>query len=110
MQRASRPAPIPRWFAILDQAQVEAWTEITALCRRVEAHEALLQLLALPDPPELRGRGYTTTCPRDPLRNPDTLKRDLGTAYVEWRRQDHADVSSVISVRRSPRLRMVKDA
>lgn len=71
---------------------------------------ALIALLALPDSPCLVGRGYHSTCPRDPRRDPELIKRDLGTAYVEWRRQDHADGSAVVSVRRSLRLRMVQSA
>lgn len=64
--------------------------------------EALATLLALPDEPCLH-RGYRYTCPRDPRVDPDLLKRDLGTAYVTHRRQDHgADISCVVSVRRMP--------
>lgn len=70
---------------------------------------ALVALLALPDPPELTGRGYHYTVARDPRRDPDLIKRDLGTAYVAWRRQDHADGSGVVSVRRHP-LQLVKRA
>jgi len=60
--------------------------------------EAIIALLALPDEPYLR-RGYHYTCPRDQRRDPEVTKRDLGTAYVTWRRQDHADASCVMSLR-----------
>lgn len=63
---------------------------------------AFVALLAQPDPPEL-ARGYRYTQPRDPRRDPDMIKRDLGTAYVAHRRQDRgADLSCVVSVRRQP--------
>lgn len=75
---------------------------------------ALLELTALPDLADLInergiGRGYRYTYPRDPRRDPDVIKRDLGTAYVAWRRQEHrdGDVSCVVSVRRRPLLRVV---
>lgn len=62
--------------------------------------DALMLLLAMPDPPEMR-RAYRYTCPRDPLIDPDIIKRNLGTAYVTHRRQDRgADISCVVSVRR----------
>lgn len=71
--------------------------------------EALIALLALPDPSDLRGRGYHYTYARDPRRDPEEIKRDLGTAYVTHRRQEHgADISCVVSVRRWPALKMVR--
>ena len=76
--------------------------------------EALVALLALPVPPDLVGRavdgvqrgiGYHYTLGRTPLRDPEIIKRDLGTAYVTWRRMNWGpDISCVISVRRQPRL------
>ena len=72
-----------------------------------DRRDALLRLLAKPDPLELRGlRGYRYTCSRDPRRSADKIKRDLGTTYVEHRRQEARDVSSVVSVRRL-RLRLL---
>lgn len=71
--------------------------------------EALTRLLALPDPPDLAGRGRHYTCARDPKRDPWKLKRELGIAYAERMRQEwtNGDISCVVSVRR---LRMVKRA
>jgi hypothetical protein len=41
-----------------------------------------------------------TQC-RDPLRDPEIIKRDLATAYVAWRKQDWGqDISEVICVRK----------
>lgn len=65
--------------------------------------DALVELLALPDPIDLIGRGCHVTCASDPRADPERLKRDLGTAYVTWRRHDHADQSAVVSVRRHTR-------
>lgn len=73
--------------------------------------QALALLLAQPDEPCLH-RGYHYTQPRDPKRDPDVIKRDLGTAYVSHRRQDlqsGGDISCVVSVRRQP-LRILKSA
>lgn len=69
---------------------------------------ALVALAALPDLPGM-GRRYTHW--RDMRRNPEVIKRDLGTAYVAWRRQEwtDGDVSRVVSVRRQP-LRIVRGA
>ena len=71
--------------------------------------EALIKLLAMPDPPELIGRGRHFVSARDPRRDPWKIKRALGVAYCEWQRQEHTngDISCVVSVRR---LRMVKRA
>ncbi|MCR4301832.1 MAG: hypothetical protein NUV51_09500 [Sulfuricaulis sp.] len=72
--------------------------------------EALALLLALPDPPDLPRRGYRYTQTRDPRRDPNVIKRDLGTAYVERRRQERGnggDISCVVSVRRQVKLRRV---
>lgn len=67
--------------------------------------EALIVLLAQPDPPYMR-RGYRYTYARCPLRDPEVIKRNLATAYVTWRRQEHVDgdISSVVSVRRQLRV------
>lgn len=76
--------------------------------RQEQARVALLQLLALPDPACLPPRSYRYTYARDPRRDPDLIKRDLGTAYVTRRRQDHGgDISCVVSVRRRAKLRSV---
>lgn len=69
---------------------------------------AFVALLARPDPPDLKGRGHHYTYARDRRRDPDTIKRDLGTAYVEWCRQDHVDLSCVVSVQRQPRFKVVR--
>lgn len=84
--------------------------------------EALVALLAAPIHPSLIGLeaiGYKYKLPRHPNgrccaecsrtnSDPELIKRDLGTAYVTWRRQAHGvDISCVVSVRR---LRMVKRA
>lgn len=71
----------------------------------------LTQLLAQPDPPDLVGRGYRLTQPRDPRRDPEIIKRDLGTAYVAWRRQEHdrGEISCVVSVRRT-KMQIVRRA
>lgn len=76
-----------------------------------ERRAALAQLLALPDPSDLIGRGYRYTLGPDPLRDPDVIKRDLGTAYVTHRRQDYgADISCVVTVRRYPKLHLLRQA
>jgi hypothetical protein len=66
--------------------------------------EALIKLLAMPDPPELTGRGRHYVAARDPRRDPWVIKRELGIAYAERRRQDwtNGDISCVVSVRRQP--------
>jgi hypothetical protein len=73
--------------------------------------ESLAALLAQPDPPELIGlRRHVWTQPRDPRRDPEVLKRDLATAYVQHRRQERqwqGDISAVVSVRRQRRLSLV---
>ena len=75
--------------------------------------EALVALLALPVPPDLVGRevdgvrrgiGYHYTLGRTPLRDPELIKRDLGIAYVQWRRQLWTGGDCVVSVRRRPLL------
>ena len=73
--------------------------------------EALMAILALPDEPCM-SRDYRYTCARDPRRDPDVIKRDLGVAYVQHRRQQHAhgDVSCVVSVRRQPILKLARRA
>lgn len=73
--------------------------------------EALALLLAMPDEPFMR-RGYRYTCARDQRRDPNVIKRDFGIAYVAHRRQEHAagDISCIVSVRRHPKLRVVKQA
>ena len=71
--------------------------------------EALAALLAIPDescmPPRVRHYTYA----RDPKRDPWVIKRELGIAYAERRRQDwtNGDISCVVSVRRQTRLRRV---
>lgn len=75
---------------------------------------ALYELLSLPDEPCLldvhgRPRGYRRTVPRDPLRSPDIIKRDLGTAYVAHRRHDYGqDISCIVSINAQPKLRLVR--
>jgi len=71
-----------------------------------ERSAAVIALLKLVDPPDLC-RGYRYVQARDPKRNPDEIKRQLGTAYVERRRQAHADLSTIVSLRRSAKLRLV---
>lgn len=69
--------------------------------------EALTLLLAMPNPPGNFGSHLTRV--RDPKRDPWQVKRDLGIAYVEHRRQRWAngDISCVVSVRR---LKIVRSA
>ena len=62
--------------------------------------QALLEALALPDPADLPPRRHHQTAPRDPRRDPELIKRDLGTAYVEHARQAGRDISCVVSRRR----------
>ena len=74
-----------------------------------EQQDLLIRLIELPDPPALPHRGYKYTYPGDSRRK-DEIKRDLGTAYVEHRRQDAGqDISCVVSVRRQL-LKLVKCA
>lgn len=70
--------------------------------------QRLLACIALAKMPDLPGMGRCYTYARDPRRDSDVIKRDLGTAYVAWRRQLHndGDISSVVSVRRCPLLRL----
>ena len=77
-----------------------------------ERSQALMELLLLPLPADLQDIGHHETYPRHPEgrcgplcqrtnSHPDIIKRDLGTAYVTWRRQDHGpDISCVINVRK----------
>lgn len=75
-----------------------------------ERREAIIALMDLPDPPELR-RSYRYTQPRDPRRDADAIKRDLGMAYVQRRCHERgADVSGIVSLRRHNRLRLAKRA
>jgi hypothetical protein len=70
--------------------------------------EALTALLAIPDEPCMTRR-WAYTYARDPRRDPWQIKRNLGIAYVEYRRQawTNGDISAVVCVRK---LRMVKRA
>lgn len=71
--------------------------------------EALTLLLSRPDELCLPRRASVVLWP-EPARDPDVLKRDLGVAYVERRRQEHqvgGDISCVVSVARHGRIRMV---
>jgi len=69
--------------------------------------EALMMLMSLPDEPALIGRGYRVTMVGKS--GADAIKRDLGTAYVTHRRQDHADdVSCVVSVRRYWKMKLAR--
>jgi hypothetical protein len=72
----------------------------------------LVALLELPPPAALpvERMGYRYMLPRDPRRDPEVLKRDLGTAYVAWRRQLWTGGDSVVSVRRQPTMRIVRRA
>lgn len=70
-------------------------------------YDAYCDLLSRPDLPCLPARGKHWLCARDPLRNPETLKRDLAREYVEHRKSVFKDEGSIISVRRSP-LRLVQ--
>lgn len=76
--------------------------------------EALLELLVTPDLQCLRDRffrprGYRQTVPRDPRKDPEILKRNLGIAYVQHRCQDHGqDVSGIVSINAQPKLRLVR--
>jgi hypothetical protein len=77
---------------------------------RAEARaEALLELLAMPDEPCLR-RAHHLILSRDPKQPVDLIKRNLGMAYIEHRRQAHADISYVVSFARRERLKIVKRA
>jgi len=68
--------------------------------RDMERRVALVELLKLPDPPDIK-RGYRYTQSRPAHRDPDVIKRDLGTAYVQHTRQTYGtDISAVVSVRR----------
>lgn len=76
---------------------------------------ALTEILGRPDASDLLGlggqpRGRVYTCGRDTRRNPESIKYALGVAYVQWRYQDAVDVSSIVSVRRAARLKMVRRA
>ena len=72
---------------------------------------ALDALLTQDDPPDLVtpthvGRGHRVTCPRDPHKNPDVMKRDLAMAWLQHRTHDYGkDISCVVSVNK---LRMVR--
>lgn len=71
--------------------------------------DAMIILLELPDEACMH-RGYHYTVPRDPRRDAEIIKRDLGTAYVAYRRQEMGvDISRVVSVRRHV-LRLVREA
>lgn len=71
--------------------------------------DAMIILLELPDE-DCMHRGYRYTVPRDPRRDSEIIKRDLGTAYVAYRRQEMGvDISRVVSVRRHV-LRLVREA
>lgn len=65
-------------------------------------------LLSLPDPPDLVGRGHHQTYAGSAARR-EQIKRDLGTAFVQWSRQmwTDGDISRVVSVRR---MRVVRRA
>ena len=68
------------------------------MTKELERAIALGELLGLPDPPEMpvRAHSYLWT---GTVGDPDVIKRDLGTAYIERRRQDHCgDISRVVSV------------
>lgn len=82
--------------------------------------DALVALLAIAPAADLVGIGYRYTLPRHPpglcglacqrtvSSDPDMIRRDLGTAYVTWRRQDWGqDISCVVS-KRTVKLRMVR--
>jgi hypothetical protein len=79
---------------------------------------AIVALLALQDPldlfslvdGDLRGRGYRYTQSRDPRRDPEILKRDLGTAHTEYRRHELGrDISEVVSFRKYSRPRSIDE-
>lgn len=76
--------------------------------------EALTILLAMPDERTLRRRRYLCyTQARHPAFNPEIIKRNLATAYAQHRRQElqtGGDISCIVSLRRSPRLKMVRHA
>jgi hypothetical protein len=73
--------------------------------------EALAALLALAPPAALpiERIGHRYRLGRDHLRDPEVIKRDLGTAYVAWRRQAWTGGDCVVSVRRQP-MRVVRRA
>lgn len=75
----------------------------------VDRQLALLALLDTADLPCLPRRGYRYTQTRDPKRDPDVIKRDLGTAYVQHVRQTGVDASGIVSLRRRAALRMVPE-
>lgn len=69
--------------------------------RAAERQQALLLLLELTVPlPGLERIGHKERLPRHPFRDPNIIKRDLGTAYVERRRHECGqDISEVLCVR-----------
>jgi hypothetical protein len=87
--------------------------------RRLALHTLMMQSVGgvrIPTPdlpclrdPKGRPRGHRWTVARDPKVDPDILKRDLGTAYVEHRRQDYGhDLSCVVRTYATPQLRIVR--
>jgi hypothetical protein len=71
-------------------------------------YDALVALLALPDPIDLPARARHYVCAGDPLRR-DQLKIECERAYLRHRRAEYGDETSIISVRRFPR-RLVRHA
>lgn len=75
-----------------------------------ERYDALLRLLALPDPPDLPKRGFRYVQPGDHARK-ETLKRHAEQAWLRARLADYGTESAVIgAVRRSPRHLVRKHA
>ncbi len=62
-------------------------------------YEALCELLAMPDPPELPKRSYSYTHAGHAARK-DHIKRELAAAYVAHRMQLHGDDATIVAVRR----------
>ena len=73
--------------------------------------EALALLLSIPDEPCMH-RGHYYTYARNRNRDPNVIKHDLGTAYVEHMRQDHMNggISCVVSVQRKQILKLARRA
>jgi len=67
----------------------------------VEFYEMLCRILSTPDPLDLQGvkgkpRGHRLMYSGDTVKR-DVIKRDLGMAYVQWRRHNAGqDISEVV--------------
>ncbi len=77
--------------------------------RAIQRYDAWVNLLQRPDLSCLPARGRRWTCAGDAFRR-ETIKRDLASAYVQYRRTAHVDESAVVSLRKRARLQLVKRA